>query len=172
MPAKPRPTQHRRTPVRGLSAGLAALAALGLAITGVNAVSGSASAAQDGKVTFTVALLNQPDSLNPFTGIEAESYEMWALMYDQMITYSLKDMSPQPGLAEGWDTSSDGLTWTFDIRDGVSWSDGKPLTAADIAYTYNRILDGGPEAATWSSYLKAVKTVTALNDHTVVLKLS
>ena len=173
MPAKPRPTtQHRRPPVRRLSAGLAALAALALAIAGPNAMAGSASAAKDGKVTFTVALLNQPDSLNPFTGIEAESYEMWALMYDQMITYSLKDMSPQPGLAEGWDTSSDGLTWTFDLRDGVRWSDGKPLTAADIAYTYNRILDGGPEAATWSSYLKAVNTVTAPDDHTVVLKLS
>ena len=68
----------------------------------------------------------------------------------------MEDMSPEPGLAESWETSDDGLTWTFDIREGVMWSDGEPLTAADIAYTYSRIIDGGPEAATWGSYLTSV----------------
>ena len=70
---------------------------------------------------------------------------MWALTYDYMISYAMEDMSPQPGLAKSWETSEDGLTWTFDIRTGVKWSDGEALTAADIAYTYNRVLDGGPE---------------------------
>ncbi|MFT3871988.1 MAG: ABC transporter substrate-binding protein [Nocardioides sp.] len=129
----------------------------------------SPAAAAD-KVTFTVALTNEVDSFNPFLGIEAESFEMWALMYDYMITYSMDDMSPEPGLAKSWDTSEDGLTWTFHIRDGINWSDGEPLTAQDIAYTYNRILDGGPESATWGSYLKGVTSVTAPDDTTVVLK--
>lgn len=128
-------------------------------------------AGQDGGTTFTIALLNEVDSFNPFLGIEAESYEMWALTYDYMISYSMEDMSPQPGLAESWDTSDDGLTWTFHIRDGVTWSDGEPLTAADIAYTYNRVLDGGPEAATWSSYLTSVTSIDAPDDNTVVLEL-
>ncbi len=83
----------------------------------------------------------------------------------------MDDMSPQPGLAESWETSEDGLTWTFHIRDGVLWSDGEPLTAADIAFTYNRILDGGPEAATWSSYFTSVTEITAPDDLTVVLTL-
>jgi peptide/nickel transport system substrate-binding protein len=131
----------------------------------------AAVGADGGKTTFTVALLNEADSFNPFLGIEAESYEMWALTYDYMIDYSMKDMSPQPGLAKSWETSQDGLTWTFDIRTGVQWSDGEPLTAADIAYTYTRILDGGPEAATWSSYLTSVESVEAPDDQTVVLKL-
>ncbi len=51
----------------------------------------------------------------------------------------------------------------------MTWSDGEPLTANDIAYTYNRILDGGPEAATWSSYLVGVESVEAPDDTTVVL---
>src|SRR3954452_10694880 len=91
-----------------------------------------------------------------------------------MIGWSDKNMSPTKtgGLAEDWSTSPDGLTWTFKIRSGVMWSDGVPLTAHDIAYTYNRILDGGPEAVTWGSYLKSVDTITAPNDQTVVLKLS
>ena len=76
---------------------------------------GAASGAAEEKVTFTVGLLNEVDSFNPFLGIEAESYEMWALTYDYMITYSMEDMSPEPGLAKSWETSDDGLTWTFDI---------------------------------------------------------
>ena len=132
--------------------------------------SGSSESA-DGDVTFTVALLNEVDSFNPFLGIEAESYEMWALTYDYMITYSMKDMSPEPGLATEWSTSDDGLTWTFDIRSGVKWSDGQDLTAADIAYTYNRVLSGSTEGASWSSYLAGVDSVTAPDATTVVLKL-
>ena len=93
-------------------------------------------------------------------------------MYDYMVGYSMEDMSPAPALATSWETSEDGLTWTFDIREGVKWSDGEPLTAADIAYTYNRILDGGAEADNWGTYLTSVETVTAPDDTTVVLELS
>ena len=134
----------------------------------------SAAASEETEpVTFTVAMDNEVDSFNPFLGIEAESYEMWALMYDYLIGYSMEDMSPEPtGLAEDWETSEDGLTWTFTVRDGVTFSDGEPLTADDVAYTYNRILDGGPEAATWGSYLTSVETVTAPDESTVVLELS
>jgi peptide/nickel transport system substrate-binding protein len=147
------------------------VATFALVAGATSGVVGSAPAAADDQAVFTVGILNDVDSFNPFSGIEAESYEMWALMYDYMITYSMKDMSPQPGLATSWETSDDGLTWTFHIRTGVKWSDGQPLTAADIAYTYNRVLDGGPESASWGSYLKSVKTITARDAKTVVLAL-
>ena len=120
---------------------------------------------------FTIGMTNEVDSFNPFNGIEAESYEAWALMYDYMISYSDKDMSPQPSLASLGTPVDDGLTWTFHIRDGVKWTDGEPLTAKDIAYTYNRILDGGPESASWGSYLISVTDITAPDDTTVVMKL-
>ena len=165
-------TARTRTRAARWGAAVASVAALTLAGSGPTAAVAPMAAAHEDGATFTVGLLNQPDSFNPFLGIEAESYEMWALMYDYLIGYSLKDMSPEPGLAEHWETSEDGLTWTFHIRDGVTWSDGKPLTARDVAYTYNRILDGGPEADTWSSYLASVDTITAPDDATVELKLS
>ena len=147
-----------------------AAAVLGLTVSLAGASFQQASA-QD-PVVFTVGITNEVDSFNPFLGIEAESFEMWALMYDQLITYSPEDMSPQPGLASDWETSDDGLTWTFTIRDDVTWSDGEKFTANDVAFTLNRILDGGPEAATWGSYLNSVETITAPNDATVVMKLS
>ena len=157
---------------RLLAWGSASLLALTSAAIGVVITQTPAAGEQADPVVFHVGVGNEADSFNPFLGIEASSFEMWALMYDQMITYSDKDMSPQPGLAESWETSDDGLTWTFDIRTDVTWSDGEPLTADDIAYTYNRILDGGPESATWGSYLKAVDTVTAPDDETVELQLA
>ena len=94
------------------------------------------------------------------------------MMYDYMVGYSMEDMSPVPALATSWETSEDGLTWTFDIREGVEWSDGEPLTAGDIAYTYNRIIDKGPESYNWGTYLTSVETVTAPDDTTVVLELA
>ena len=154
---------------------MAALAALamGAGLAGAGAVTmqpASATAAAE-DVTFTIAFLDEVDSFNPFNGYQAASYEAWALMYDFMVGYSMDDMSPAPALATEWDTSPDGLTWTFDIREGVEWSDGEPLTAGDIAYTYNRILDGGPEAGNWSTYLTSVTEVTAPDDTTVVMQL-
>ncbi len=87
---------HRRH--RSVGRLVAAVLALALT-TGMAGLLAPAQAATKKKVTFTVALLNEADSFNPFLGIEAESYEMWALTYDYMIHYSMKDMSPKPGLA-------------------------------------------------------------------------
>lgn len=129
------------------------------------------SATAAGDSTFTVALTDEVDSLNPFLGTLAGSYEMWALTYDFLVNYTMKDMSPAPGLATKWETAADGKTWTFHVRGDVKWSDGKPLTAADVAYTYNRVLHGTVEANNWSSYLNNVSSVTAPDATTVVLKL-
>lgn len=146
---------------------MAAFLAPGIALTG-----STAPAAAAGKSTFTVGSLTEVDSFNPFLGFQAISYDAWLLTYDMMITYSMKDMSPQPGLATKWSTSDDGRTWTFDIRKGVKWSDGQDLTARDIAFTYNKVLSGSPWDTNWASYLKGVTSVTAPDDTHVVLKLS
>lgn len=132
---------------------------------------GPPAGAAEEPVVFTVGLSNEVDSFNPFLGIEAPSFEMWALTYDYLISYSMDDMSPEPGIASEWETSEDGLTWTFTIRDDITWSDGEALTADDVAFTLNRILDGGPEAATWGSYLTGTDSITATDDTTVVLEL-
>ncbi len=161
---------RKHTP-RAVGAVAALTLLMGTALWGASTTAGAGFRAGVLDATFTIGMTNEVDSFNPFNGIEAESYEAWALMYDYMISYSDKDMSPQPSLATSWDTSTDGLTWTFHIRTGVTWTDGVPLTAKDIAYTYNRILDGGPESASWGSYLLSVDTITAPDDQTVVLAL-
>ncbi len=61
------------------------------------------------------------------------------------------DDRPEPGMAEKWDISDDGMTWTFHLRDGLKWSDGKPLTAEDVRYGFLRVVD--PEVASPYAYL-------------------
>src|SRR4051812_40955775 len=158
-------SRHRTLGAAGL--GLALVTALVLSPGPIQTAS-----AADKKTTFTVAFNSDVDSLNPFLGVEANSYEMWALTYDYLVNYSMKDMSPEPGLAKSWETSPDGLTWTFHVRDGVKWSDGQPLTAADVAFTFTRVLKGDTESTNWSSYLSSVTSATAPDAQTVVLKLS
>jgi peptide/nickel transport system substrate-binding protein len=149
---------------------VAAAAALGLAPAA--AVPPPTAAAQDERLTFTVALGNEVDSFNPFLGIVVESFEMWQLTYDSLTGFAMEDKAPVPALAESWESSDGDLTWTYTIRDGVTWSDGEPLTAEDVAYTYNRILTGKVESgSTWATYLKSVSKVTAPDESTVVLEL-
>jgi peptide/nickel transport system substrate-binding protein len=138
-----------------------------LALTAVPGVRAQEQPA--GKVTFTVGIINDVDSLNPFIGILAETYEVWALMYDYLTGSSQKDFSPVPGLAESWKVSDDELTWTYKIRRGVKWSDGQPLTARDAAYTFNRILKGTFEQTNYGNYVGNIKSVTAPDDTTLVM---
>jgi peptide/nickel transport system substrate-binding protein len=149
--------------------GLAGLAALGLAL--VPATIGASAATKPSKITFTVGITQDIDSLNPFTGIVSSAYEIYQINYDTLTNYSQKDFSPTPGLAKSWDTSADGLTWTYHIRSGVKWSDGVPLTANDVAYTFNRIINGKYEQTNYGNYVANIKSVVATDDHTVVMKV-
>jgi peptide/nickel transport system substrate-binding protein len=162
---QPRRRMRRRT--GAVAAVVAAVAAaLGLAPA---AVAQSPSPSGSGKVTFTVGILNDIDSLNPFTGIVAEAYEAWGLMYDQLTGASDKDFSPVPQLAEKWTESPDGKTWTYTLRENVKWSDGQPLTARDVAYTFNRIKDGTYEQTNYGNYVANITSVVAQDDRTVVM---
>ncbi len=118
-----------------------------------------------------MGILQDIDSLNPFVGIVAEAYEMYGLMYDQLLGYSQKDFSPVPGLAESWTESTDRKSWTYKIRSGVTWSDGTPLTAKDAAYTFTRIINGEFEQTNYGSYVANITAAAAPDDTTLVLSV-
>jgi peptide/nickel transport system substrate-binding protein len=156
----------------------ALLAAAALPLSGLALLGGGAQASTDTEepesaeeIVFTVALQQKPDTLNPFTGILAASYEIWGMSYDYLVTLSQDDLAIEGELATEWEQSEDGLTWTFTVRDDAVFSDGEPLTAEDIAFTYNEVIDGGPEAASWGSYLQQVENAEAADDTHLVLHL-
>ncbi len=119
--------------------------------------------------TFTVGVTDDVDSMNPFTGVAANSYEMYQLIYPSLTSSSQQDFSPVPDLAESWEESADGKTWTYQIRSGLSWSDGEPLTAHDAAYTFNRVLDGDYEQTNFGGYTANITKAEAPDDTTLVL---
>src|SRR6266850_5237721 len=59
------------------------------------------------------------------------------LTYNQLVRFDF-DMNPVPELAESWQTSPDGLTWTFKLRQGVKFHDGQEFTSADVKFTFDR----------------------------------
>lgn len=130
-----------------------------------------AGTGEDDPTTFTVGFLNEVDSFNPFLGIEAESFDMWALTYDSLTDYAMDDLTPVPSLATEWEQSEDGLQWTYTLRDDAVFSDGEPLTADDVAFTLNQVISGGPWGSTWGSSLRTATKATATDATTVVLDL-
>jgi peptide/nickel transport system substrate-binding protein len=104
------------------------------------------------KITFTLGLTSDMVSANPFKACCGAEYEMFFLNYDMLYNFSKETLQPEAALAEYPPThSADGKTWTFKIRSGVKWSDGVPLTAHDIAFTYNFINE--KELASFNDYL-------------------
>ena len=147
----------------------------GLAVATVALLVGGLSLARAGaqtpeKTVLTIGSVNEPDSLNPLVGVEVPSYFVWSMTYDLLINFGQKDLAPSPGLAESWEVSTDGLTWTYHIRDGAVWQDGVPVTANDVAYTYNRVLTDN--IGNYAAYLDGVTSVTATDDHTVAITSS
>ena len=65
------------------------------------------------------------------------------MMYSQLVRFDA-NMTPKPELAESWETSKDGLTWTFKLRQGVKFHDGQELTSADVKFTFDRLFEKSP----------------------------
>jgi peptide/nickel transport system substrate-binding protein len=167
-PATSRWSADRRTAFT-LFALLAAFAVLS-GVAGSYAASPSPSPA--GKVVLHVGWTAEPDSLNPYLGQLVPAYEVEHLNYDYLVGVKAQDYSPTPELATGWSHSLDGKTWTFKLREGVTWQDGQPFTANDVAYTFNFIIEHPEEASNFANYTDFLKKVTVIDDHTVRFECS
>jgi peptide/nickel transport system substrate-binding protein len=124
--------------------------------------SASATAAPTpSQATLRVGWSSEPDTLNPLTTYSTEAQEVVQLVYDKLLGYGL-DLKPQPELATGVDTSADGLSLTFHLRTNAMWSDGQPVTSADVKYTYEEIhKDSLGQYSQWLTGLVGVDTPDA-----------
>ncbi|MDX2004414.1 MAG: ABC transporter substrate-binding protein [Meiothermus sp.] len=116
--------------------------------------------AQDFDPNATINLATNADpTLNPWTpGAVVESNLINTIVFDQLVRYSKKDLSPSPALATSWRAAPDGLSWIFNLRRDVTWHDGRPFTAEDVAFTFNDVILnrklGAQNSATYSSISK------------------
>lgn len=137
---------------------------LGAAAFAVQACGPQAPARPDcpqGKVCLHLGNGSEPISLDPH---KANGTWEDRIISDSMmgLTQSGPDGAPLPGMAERWETSADGLTWRFYLRD-ATWSDGVPVTADDFVFSLRRILD--PKSASeYASILYFIKGAQAVNE--------
>jgi peptide/nickel transport system substrate-binding protein len=114
-----------------------AVAAAGaLVIASLTACSGASSSSNVLRIGVSATI----DSLNPFVSSSDYSSVVYEYSYPHLTEYNTKDMSIAPSFATSWQRSDDGDTWTFTLHKGAKWSDGKPLSAADAAFTLSMIM--------------------------------
>jgi peptide/nickel transport system substrate-binding protein len=141
--------------VREAVAAVGALLMLGACSQGTSGGSGSSAFLRVG----TIAALN---SLNPWITFDQLSLDLQSDIYPRLVQYNLHTLDFEPDFATRWTLSADGRTLTFFTRPHAEWSDGKPLTARDAAWTINtmvRLQNGS--AAMWASTVANVTRATA-----------
>jgi peptide/nickel transport system substrate-binding protein len=149
---------HRRT--------LAVAVLVAALIAGLTTISAQG---QGGSVTFDVGEPQGIDSMSPLIGVVVPAFEAWNIQYATLTDKAPEDFHTIPGLAESWTGSKDKLTWTYKLRDGLKWSDGKPLTSEDVAWNVNT-----SRSEEWLNHsaVTANLTATAPDPQTVVIKSS
>ena len=127
-------------------------------------------AASPSATTYRVGTLESVETLNPFLGYSVVDNVIYHLNYDYLTGYDPVKLQPRPEFAESWSHSPDGKTWTFKIRPGMTWQDGTPATAQDVAFTFNYIIKNQLSSYTFST--SSIVKVTAPDDGTAVFTCS
>jgi peptide/nickel transport system substrate-binding protein len=151
---------------------VAALAAAAVALA-VPAVAGATTpaAAADAAPAVKVAIATDIDTFNPFLAILASSTGILRFQYENLVQYGVNN-EPVPGLSDKWTTSPDGKTWSYHIRDGMKWSDNQPLTADDVAWTFNAVKTNPALQKANGGLVENVQSVTAKDASTLELTLA
>jgi len=161
----------QKTPLR-VAAGIAGATAVLLALS---ACTGGGTASTDSTPVAGGTLVYasgdaEPTCLDPHVGGNYPQ-ALLASQYIEELT-ALDDGKPVPALAESWQTSDDGKTLTFALRDDVTFSDGTPFDAAAVVANIEHVQDPATASSTGYLALQSITKATATDDHTVTLTLS
>jgi len=130
--------------------------------------------------TLVIAIQADPTGFDPEAVLNNTSGFVMSAVFDSLVRYKPGTVDVVPGLAESWDISSDGLTYTFHLRHGVSFSDGTPFNAQTYVKSLDRLFDKSDPAYIYNtgpveSYIdftyNAVDSYKALDDYTVQFTL-
>ena len=165
----------RRLPIAGRGRPLAAVVAIALTAGGVAACGGGddgdgADTGQDKAAkTLVVALRGNPVNLDPHTTTISEDTNVTNQIYNTLVGANAS-LEPVPELAKSWEISKDGLTYTFELQEGVKFHDGTPFDADATVANFERVMSD-EVTSPQKEYLAPVKSVEADGPSTVVIKL-
>lgn len=117
---------------------------------------------------LNVALQTDATSMDPHVAPTFTSSAMHQHVFDTLVSMDAK-LNVQPDLARAWHATSD-TSWEFELREGVTFSDGKPLTAEDVAFSLARVNSVRHGAGTYAPYARAISAVTVLGPHRIRLE--
>jgi peptide/nickel transport system substrate-binding protein len=168
-----RPSARTRLAARPARALLAIGAGLAMASAGIAAGAAAPAAASSNSSGSTLRIQAQTSfsTFNPFTAYFDGDLEVINNIYPQLTAINETGQAV-PYLATKWSISANKLTWTFTIKSGLKWSDNKPITAADAAWTLNLIMHNSVAATANGALVADFKTVTAPNATTLVITTS
>ena len=126
------------------------------------------AAPPDHSGTLTLLLPTEPTALVTVSNVATPILSVSAKVTEGLLKYDYS-VNPQPQLATKWAISPDGLTYTFNLRQGVKWHDGQPFGAADVAYSIQELKRVNPRARSTFANVERVETPDA---HTAVIVLS
>ena len=131
--------------------------------------SGEAVPASGGR--YVEGVTRGPERINPlFAGANPTDGDLASLIFSGLVRLS-PDGTPQPDLAERWEITGNGQSYTFHLRRGVAWQDGEPFTSEDVLFTYEAITDPGFKGDPMLAQLMQGVVVTARDPETVEFKL-
>lgn len=133
--------------------------------------SGTKDAAATSNATLRYAMSAEPISLDPAVGTDSQSAIMFRNVYDRLIELAPNGHDLKPGLAEKWEVSDDGLTYTFHIRDGVTFDDGTPLDANAVVTSLRRVLGVAKGDSSVFAQHTTPKDIRATDARTVTIGL-
>ncbi|MDF8264972.1 ABC transporter substrate-binding protein [Luteipulveratus flavus] len=137
------------------AASAAVLALASCASSDRDSGSGSSSGGGGGGGTLTFGAAGAPAVFDPFYASDGETFRVTRQLYDTLVMFKPGTADMTPALAESWNNSPDGKTWTFNLRSGVKFSDGTALDATAVCKNferwYNQTADGLAGAEYWSS---------------------
>lgn len=122
--------------------------------------------------TLVVGTSQSIETWNPFQQTYVIEHQFRQITYEPLTRLSADDYSVEPGLAEDWYPSEDGLTWTFELREDAYWHDGEQFTAEDVLYTYHIMREDEVIAARNAPTNELIAEVRAEDDFTVVFELN
>jgi len=151
------------------------IAALGAVTLGLSACTGSQSSPSGGSTDDRVTLRLEASSQGggyptPYAAIRGPGRLITTFIFDTL-AYPDVTGTPKPWLAQSWQQSADGKTWTFNLHPDVAWHDGQPLTADDVAFSFDYDLHGPGASTGVVQGLQYIDSVTAKDSRTVVITL-
>jgi oligopeptide transport system substrate-binding protein len=122
------------------------------------------STSTGGRADLRVANGVEPKTLDPQLATGEPEYRLLSSIFEGLARLDARSLEPVPGVAESWDISADGKTYTFHLRPSARWSDGRPVTAEDFCYAWRR-LQGPSLGSEYAYIMHMVRYAQAYNTH-------